>query len=207
MAKGEVNPGLAAYQERKRKEKEEKEAQAGAAQAVEEAPPELSEDLGSVFRLLEQARHEKSSFQAMNQIRSALSKLSEEDYEALRRTDEFQRLIQQAASTGEDRLPAGSPIVDKDGRIIGKVPWTAGDIKERFPPATWTPIITGPILVFGHSIYIEAGVEVTAPGIFKTIYDQTIEATRTEHDRNMEAVALHGGGTPTHSVGWFKEEE
>jgi len=61
--------------------------------------------------------------------------------------------------------------------------------------------------VFGHTILIEAGVDVTAPSCFKEVYDHALESQRTEHDRNMESIAMHGGGTPTYGVGWYREEE
>lgn len=207
MTKGEVNEGLRQWQERERERKAALAAEGGAAEAVEEAPVDLQDGLASVFRTIQQAQTLKSSKKALSQIMGAVSQLSEEDKDALVKTEEFQRVVRDVASTGEDRLRPGTYILDNETRkIIGKVPWTAADMLAEFPMTTWMPLETDNITALGHTIHVEAGVEITTLGIFKTIADQAREATRRQHDENMEAVATHGGGIPTFGEGWFKEE-
>jgi len=204
--KQDIPAGLRRYQAEQRRLKAGAELEAQVEAGLEEAPPELSGTLASVFRAIQQAQQQKTSGEALKTIRDALAELSEDDRKALTSTDEFQNIIKDAAIKGADRLGPGTSILDRDGRAVSKVPWTAGDIREKFPMVTWTPIMSRPLTVFGHTIVVEAGVDVTAPSCFKEVYDHALESMRSEHEHNLEAVAMHGGGIPTHSVGWFREE-
>lgn len=154
---------------------------------------------------LRQAEQTKDSAAALEQVRASFNKLSDDDRRKLLDMPAVTRLIDDAEHKAAQSMKPGSIITDDQGRVIGKVPWTAAAMKEEFGLVEWTPMQSRLIAINGIDFWAEKGVPCKTPPQFR---DVAMEAWQAEERklttdkeivrRNFGAngVVLYGDGTP-----------
>ena len=140
-------------------------------------------------------------------ITEAFGKLDDASLSEIANTPMVKDILGKVSTIGEDRLPPGSYIQDKEGRVIGRVPWTVQDIKDTFPMVDFTPAETMPITFQGHSVQFTAMQEIRCPSIFVDIYKEHVQALREMPALNAKALEdQFGPGRYTIEAGWRKQE-
>jgi len=194
------------YRETKRREAEEQD-EASVAGAIKAGEVELTGDYAGLLVALRQAQQKRSSKEALAVITEAFGKLDDASLAEIANTPIVKNIIAKVSTIGEDRLPPGAYIRDKDDRVVGRVPWTERDILDAYPMVTFTPIETIPVTFQGHTIQFYAMQEIKCPSIFVDIYKQHLEATREQGDLNLKALGDHfGPGNVTVETGWSKAQ-
>jgi hypothetical protein len=198
------NPdALKNYRETKRRETEEQEQATVTGTQVGDA--ELKGEFAGIFVALKQAQQKRTSKEALGLLTDAFSNLDDASVAEIINTPAIKAMIEKVSTIGEDRLPPGSYIRDKDDRVIGRVPWTERDILDAYPMVVFTPIETIPVTFQGHTIQFYAMQEIKCPSIFMDIYKQHLEETRHQGDLNLKALGDHfGPGNVTVETGWSK---
>ena len=201
------NPeALKNYRETKRRESEEQE-EASVAGAIKVGEVELKGEFAGLLVALRQAQQKRTTKEAVALITEAFGKLDDASLSEIANTPIVRDILGKVSTIGEDRLPPGSYIVDKEGRVIGRVPWTVQDIKDTFPMVDCTPAETIPITFHGHSVQFTAFQEIRCPSIFVDIYKQHLQALREMDGLNVKALEDHfGPGKCKVEAGWRKTE-
>lgn len=168
------------------------------------APPEeeLSDDLKAVFLTLKQANQQKNADAALEAIQASFAKLDPDTLSRVVNTPMVQEMIEKLAGAIRKHQEPGEAILDKDGRIIGMVPWREADILAKYPMVKWTPAETMPVIFNGHAIQVYAWQEIETPSIFFDIYKQHLEATRAQGEDNARALREHFGPGISLETGW-----
>lgn len=80
----------------------------------------------------------------------------------------------------EGSLPPGT-ILDRGTGAPRKKKWATSDILKAYPKSGWKtfiPVRTCPVTVFGHTIQLQEGVEISCPSIFYDIYWASVQSDR-----------------------------
>lgn len=128
--KGDIPPGLRAYQERRRQEKEALERGLQPDESAESLNQDIAEalpgDLAEVFLEMKRAMESKDAKHALETLRQAMGRLPAEQVSELINTPTYQEIAARAEAAGLKRMP-GAYIRNAEGKVIGREPWRRED--------------------------------------------------------------------------------
>jgi hypothetical protein len=162
--------------------------------------------MNSILASKRAAATEEEAKGAMDNLRTAMGKLTPETARHLAASEEFQEAMLRIASAAKAR--PGDPIYDDKGREISRVPMTFQDMCEIYPMYEWVPRRNDIIEVNGVSVQVWEGVRAKGPKIFYDVQEESINKER-EADRSHLAVltgsiAAYGDGFTADAIGWHK---
>jgi hypothetical protein len=200
------NPDALARHREAKKQAEAEQQEVALAGAVKTGDIELSGDLAVVFTALKQAQEATDTAKALEGVQEAFGRLDPAALAKIVSTPIVQDIIGKLAVAAGGENKPGSYIFDKEGRPIGKIPWTGQDILDQFPMVTWTPSETLPITYQSHTINVIANEEVTAPSCFKMVWDHHLKAVREQGALNLKGLEDHFGPMVAVESGWKGKE-
>lgn len=154
--------------------------------------------LGKALAAMRDAAGAEEAQRAAEGVIDALGGLTDEQLKMALGQQAIQELIARAGEAGGDGLKPGSEMRDRNGRLIGKRPWTARQLMEHYggeeAMVEWVPPKSGPVSINGIMIYVQAGVPVTTPPAFRDIMTESYQADLNQRQTSEKIMRQHFGG-------------
>lgn len=144
----------------------------------EEPVPEVDEPIDETqqafsvedaLRQIADADLRKDAASALQTIGNALDKLSDADKATILATPAVASLVDRARTEAQKKGTPGTVICDDQGRVLERVDHNYQTLVDESGDVTWTPMQTRWISFNGIRIWVQAGVEMTSPPIFRDI--------------------------------------
>lgn len=185
--------------------KDDSEILEGLDEAVESDNGSMSFDevLEALNRMREQTNNKTHAEEALK----ALSHLNDEALELIYASPEGKKMIEDAHNRANANAKPGSPILDSNGRQIGKVPYSLEWCYENFPTVEWTPTRTTEISYNGVAIWVNAYEPVKSPACFRDIFENSERDRAMALRRQGDVLQQAAGPNSVVTVGWRKASD